>query len=133
MPDHLKQILAAIAGFPVVWFFSLLLHAVDANIGSAGGLITLATTLSVWGLSVFLFIPCLVALYGFWVRGVRVYMVVLLGTIILVGFWLTLGGSTASTFWGYIISFGGVVLVSAIFLVFGTLPSVLCYNVLNSR
>lgn len=125
MPDHLKQGMAAMAGYPAVWLFSLLLHAIDADVNSVAGFQKLAVMPSVYGIAMLLFIPCLLAIVGFWARGGRAYGGVLLVTLVLIGVWLTLGGSTASTFWGYMISFSGVMFVSALFLLPGTIPAVL--------
>lgn len=125
MPDRIKPILAVLAGFPAVWLFSLLLHAIDADANSAAEFWALATAPAVYGIACFLYLPCLLAIFGFWAQGSRTYITVLLGTIVSIGIWLTVGGSTASTLGGYLMSFSGVALFSSLFFLPGTLPAVL--------
>ena len=122
MSDKLKQLLTTLAGYPVLWLFSALLHAVDGRIE---GFLPLLTMYSVYALAATLFIPCLIALIGFWSRGAKIYWSVMIGSAILVGLLLTLGGSSASDFVGYAISFLGATSICALFLIPGTLPGVL--------
>ena len=132
MSEDFKRLLATLAGYPALWLFSVLLHMVDADLNGFEGFLSLITAPSVYGLAAFLFVPCLIAVIGFGTRGARAYWAALIGAALLIGVWLTIGGSTASDFWGYVVSFSGVTFISVLFLMPGTLPGVLFLK-MNTR
>ena len=125
MPKDFKRVLAVLAGYPAVWLFSGLLHMADGGINGIEGLLSMEVLTSISAVAALLFFPCLVAVISFGARGAKAYWVVLIGTAVLLGGLLTLGGSTASNFWGYVLSFGGITLVCTLFLMPGTLPGVI--------
>ena len=125
MSEDFKRLLATLSGYPALWLFSALLHMIDANLNGLAGFFSLITEPSVYGLATFLFVPSLIAVIGFGTRGIRTYWTVLIGAALLIGVWLTIGGSTASDFLGYAVSFSGVTIVSVLFLIPGTVPGVL--------
>ena len=98
---------------------------IDADLNGFEGFFSLITVPSVYGLAAFLFIPCLMAVIGLGTRGIRAYWAVLIGAALLISVWLTIGGSTASDFWGYAVSFSGVTAITVLFLMPGTIPGVL--------
>ena len=100
MSEDFKRLLAALSGYPALWLFSALLHMIDADLNGFEGFFSLITVPSVYGLAAFLFVPCLIAVIGFGTRGIRAYWAVLIGAALLISVWLTIGGSTASDFWG---------------------------------
>ena len=125
MTKDVKKVLAVLAGYPVLWLFSALLHAADATMGGAEGLFSFSALASVSVVAALLFIPCLIAVIHFGTHGIKAYWAVVFGSALFIGALLTLGGSTATDFWGYAVSFGGITLLCMLFLMPGTLPGVL--------
>ena len=114
-----------LAGYPALWLFSALLHMVDADLNGLEGFFALTTMPSVYLIAALLFIPCILAVMGFRAIGVGAYWFILIVSAVMIGAFLTIGGSTASDFWGYAVSFGGITLISSLFMMPGTLPGVL--------
>ena len=133
MSTESKRLIAALAGYPALWLFSALLHMVDANLNGLEGFLPLVTTPSVYGLAAFLFIPCLIAVMGFGLRGIKAYWTILVGTAVLISGLLTISGSTATDFIGYAISFSGMMIICTLFMVPGTLPGVLFLRMSRDR
>lgn len=125
MSEDLKRVLATLAGYPLIWLFAALLHMVDGGINGLGGLLSMEVMTSVSAMAALLFFPCLIAVISFGARGVWAYWAVVISAALLIGGLLTIAGSTASDFWGYAVSFGGITVVCTLFLMPGTLPGVL--------
>lgn len=125
MSDDVKRLLATLCGYPILWFFSILIHVVDAGLSSSDEIAYLIFMPSVYGFAAIVFIPCVIAVVGFGTYGLRTYWIVLSVAAILISLLITAGGgSTATDMMGYLISFSGMTLISALFLIPGTLPGV---------
>ena len=125
MTTNTKQLLATLAGYPILWLFSAIIHMIDANLNGFEGFLSLIAEPSVYVVAAFLFMPCIIAVHVYASSDMRAYWAVLVGTALLIGGLLTISGSTASDFWGYAVSFGGASAVCALFLMPGTAPGVL--------
>ncbi|MBX2818867.1 MAG: hypothetical protein KTR29_04270 [Rhodothermaceae bacterium] len=124
MSDDIKRLLATLAGYPVLWCFSMLIHMVDAGLSNSEGIAYLIFMPSVYLFAALVFIPCVVAVIGFGTYGMRVYWIIVSSSALLISLLITAGGSTATDMMGLLVSFSGMTLISALFLIPGTLPGV---------
>ena len=124
MSDDIKRLLATLSGFPILLCFSMLLHMVDADLSGSEGISYLIFTPSLYGIAAIMFIPCVIAVIGFGTQGIWAYWSVLCGAALLIALMITASGSTATDMMGYLVSFSGMTLISALFLIPGTLPGV---------
>lgn len=124
MPADIKRLIATLSGFPILLCFSLLLHMIDADLSGSEGFSYLIFMPSVYVIAAAMFIPCVVAVIGFGTQGIWAYWSILCGAALLIALMITWSGSTATDMMGYLVSFSGMTLISALFLIPGTLPGV---------
>ena len=97
---------------------------IDADLSGSEGISYIIFMPSVYVIAAVMFIPCVVAVIGFGTQGVQAYWSVLCGAALLIALLITSSGSTATDVMGYLVSFSGMTLISALFLIPGTLPGV---------
>ena len=124
MIKDMKWLMVTLAGYPVLWLLSAVIHLADADLSDVA-FSSLFAMPSVYIIAGAMFAPCLIAVVWLEARGVKAYWAILLGAALLISMLLTIGGSTATDFWGYAASFTGLTLICALFLMPGTLPGIL--------
>lgn len=120
--------LSSLAGFPILWLLSALLHTTDADVEGIAGLASPAVLQSVTAIAVVFFLPALAAIALYRRAGRRAYAAVLLATSAGLAFLVTALGSGATDLPGRALSFAGVAALCATVYLLATLPAILTHS-----
>jgi hypothetical protein len=120
-----KLIFASMLGVIPLWLLAALLHVVDVDVDGILGLAAPNVLFSVTFLAALLAMPALLSVMAFLRARRRGYAMGLLIVSGVTGLVAALGGSTATTVGGWLVSIGGMTLVCVVVFSVATLPTVL--------